>query len=72
MDVKATQPKANVVYIHVKSEDGTEKTFKVNILKLPETNGITAVDLTENKVAATYKTSINTYEVKPLIRRTVL
>ena len=62
MDVKATQPKANAVYIHVKSEDGTEKTFKVNILKLPETNGITAVDLTENKVAATYKTSINTYE----------
>ena len=33
MDVKATQPKANAVYIHVKSEDGTEKTFKVNILK---------------------------------------
>ena len=32
-----------------------KKTFKVNILKLPETNGITAVDLTENKVAATYK-----------------
>ncbi len=28
--------KGNAVYIHVKSEDGTEKTFKVNILKLPE------------------------------------
>ena len=59
--VKATQPKANAVYIHVKSEDGTEKTFKVNILKLPETNGITAVDLTENKVAATYLPVVLSY-----------
>ena len=31
-------------------------------MKLPETNGITAVDLTENKVAATYKTSLTHYE----------
>ena len=58
----ATQPDAKVVYVHVEAEDGTTATYKVLLTKLPETNGIEKVELTENKFATTYTSAVNTYK----------